>query len=88
MKLKKLKKILDKLTDEQLEKELIYNSEDLSLSGRVKSFRMAKSNMYLTGDDDPARLYTKNHLLEDGYDKEDIEEMDIEIGKGDFFIEI
>ena len=88
MKLKELKKALDNLTPEQLEKELIYNSEDLSISGQVKAFKKAKANLYYTGEDDPAQLYTKNQLLEDGHDKEDIEGFDIEIHKGDFFIEL
>lgn len=88
MKLKDVKKILDKLTPEQLEKELIYNSEELSISGVVKSLKKASSNLYYTGEDDPAKLYTKNQLLKDGFDKEDIEGFDIEILKGDFFIEL
>lgn len=88
MKLKQLKKALDKLTPEQLEKELIYNSEDLSSSGHVKAFKKAKANLYYTGEDDPAHLYTKSQLLNEGHDIEDIEGFDIEISKGDFFIEL
>lgn len=88
MKLKDFKKILDKLTPEQLEKELIYNSEEFSISGVVKSLKKAKSDLYYTCQDDPAKLYTKNQLFENGFDKEDIERFDIEVKKGDFFIEL
>lgn len=88
MKLKDFKKILDKLTPEQLEKDLIYDSEEFCISGTVKSLKRAKSNLYYTGEDDPARLYTKKELIEEGFEKEDIEGFDIEIKKGDFFIEL
>lgn len=88
MKLKKLKKILDKLTPEQLEKDLSYNSEDLSISGQVKGLKKASADLYFTGEDDPSQLYTKNQLLENGHDKEEIESFDIEIRKGDFFIQL
>lgn len=88
MKLKDLKKWVNDLTDEQLEQPLLYNSEEYSISGEVDKIEKAKSNLYFTGEDDPAQLYTKKQLLEDGYDKEDIEEFEIEIPKGGFFIKV
>ena len=86
LKLKDLKKALDKMTKEQLEQNIVYSSENLCLSGSVISFGMAKANLYYTGDDDPAELYTMKQLKENGYDKEDIEGFAIEINKGDFVI--
>lgn len=86
LKLKDLKKALDKMTKEQLEQGIVYSSENLCLSGTVIGFGRAKENLYYTGDDDPAELYTLKQLKDDGYDKEDIEGFDIEIKKGDFVI--
>lgn len=88
MKLKDLKKWVNTLTKEQLEQELLYNSEEYSISGVVNKIEKAKSNLYCTGDDDPSLLYTMKQLKEDGYDKEDIEEFEIEIPRGSFYIKI
>lgn len=87
MKLKELKKILDKLTPEQLEQKLAYMSQEYGLSGAVNKITKAKSNLYWNGDDDPSELFTKKQLLEEGYDKEEIDEMTIEIKKGEFYFE-
>lgn len=88
MKLKDLKKWVNTLTKEQLEQELLYNSEEYSISGVVNKIEKAKSNLYYTGDDDPSILYTMKQLKEDGYEKEDIEEFEIEIPRGSFYIKI
>jgi hypothetical protein len=88
MKLKDLKKWVNNLTDDQLEQHLLYNSEEYSISGKVNKIEKAKQNLYYTGDDDPAELYTLKQIKEEGYDKEDIEGFDIEIPKGSFFIKI
>jgi hypothetical protein len=50
---------------EQLEQDLLYNSEEYSLSGVVNKIEKAKNNLYYTGEDDPAQLYTKKQLKED-----------------------
>lgn len=86
MKLKTLKKLLDRLTKEELEQELLYNSEDHCMSGIVQTVVKARANLYYMGDDDPSTLVTLKYLKEEGYDKEDIESMDIEIPKGSFYI--
>ena len=88
MKLKNLKEFLERLTPEQLEQELCYMSNEYGLSGIVNKINKAKFNLYWNGEDDPSELYTRKQLLEEGYDKEEIDEMDIEIHKGDFYIEI
>jgi len=87
MKLKELKTILEQLTPEQLEKELIYNSEEFYISGKVKGIVESKEDLYYTGEEDPSSLYTKNQLIEKGLEDE-IDTFDIEIGKGDFYIEL
>jgi len=85
LKLKDLKKALDKMTKEQLEQGIVYSSDNLCQSGTVTGFGRAKANLYYTGEDDPAELYTMKQLKEQ-YDKEEIEGFDIEIAKGDFVI--
>jgi len=86
MKLKDLKKQLDKLTKEQLNQELLYNSKEFSVSGVVKKLIKQRGNLYYDGGDDPATLYTLKELKE-GYDKDEIEEFTIEIPKGAFVLE-
>lgn len=88
MKLKELKKWINKLTDEQLEQELLYKSDEYSISGAVNKIEKAKANLYYTGEDDPATLYTLAQLKEQGMDKEEIAECEIEIPKGSFYIEV
>lgn len=87
MKLKDLKKQLDKLSKEQLEQELLYNSKEYSVSGVVSKITRAKANLYNTHEDDPSTLYTMRELKEQGMDKEEIESFDIEIPKGAFVLE-
>ena len=86
IKLKDLKKALDKMTKEELNQQIVYVSDDLCLSGTVTGIGKAKATLYNTFDDDPAELYTMKQLKENGYDKEDIEGFAIEINKGDFVI--
>jgi len=87
MKLKELKKILDKLTPEQLNQELMYNSEQYSVSGIAKLTR-AKASLYNNHEDDPCLLKTMKELKEYYMgDKDEIEACDLEIKKGEFFIE-
>lgn len=88
MKLKDFKKILDKMSKEELEEELIYNSDEYCMSGRVKKFKKAVTNLYYTGEDDPAQLYTKTQLKAEGWDDEELEGLDIEIPKGRYYIEL
>ncbi len=85
-KLKDLKKALDKMTEEELNQNIVYSSESLCLSGTVIGFGKAKATLYNTFEDDPAELYTMKQLKEYGYDKEDIESFVKEINKGDFVI--
>lgn len=87
MKLKDLKKQLDKLSEEQLEQEFFYNSQEYSVSGVVQKITRTKANLYNTYEDDPATLYTLKELKEQGLDKEEIESCDIEIPKGAFVLE-
>lgn len=88
MKLKDLKKWVNKLSEEQLEQPLLYYSEEYSISGNVLEIPKAKQNLYYTGEDDPAQLYTKEQLKDDGWDIEDIKCFDIAIPKGIFYIKI
>ena len=88
MKLKDFKKWVNSLNEEQLDQYLLYNSEEYSISGKVLKIEKAKQNLYYTGEDDPATLYTLKQLKEWGYDKEDIKGFEIEIPKGSFYIKI
>lgn len=88
MKLRFFKKWVNSLTNAQLEQHLLYNSKELSISGKVEKIEKAKTNLYYTGEDDPAELYTKKQLSEQGMDSEEIEECEVMIPKGSFYIKI
>lgn len=88
LKLKDLLKLLNSLSERELEQPLLYKSEEFCLSGKVLSINKAKEDLYYTGEDDPAELYTKKQLREDqGFDEEEIEECAIEIPRGSIVIE-
>jgi hypothetical protein len=89
MKLKELKKIINSLTKEQLETDLLYVSQEYSISGNVKKVAKCPSNLYWTGEDDPSPLYTMNQLKDKfGYDKEEIDGCILEIPKGSIVVYI
>lgn len=85
MKLLQIKKFLDSLTPEQLTQDLLYKSDDHSISGVVTGIRKSKSNLYWDGECDPSRLMTINEIKKEGLDIGDFE---IEIKKGDIYIDI
>jgi ABC-type amino acid transport substrate-binding protein len=86
LKLKDLKKALDKLTKEELKQPIIYNSENYYMSGQVLGIGKARATLYYTGEDDPSELYTMKQLKDNGWEKEDIESFEVCIKKGDFVI--
>lgn len=87
MKLKELKNWLDGLSENELEKELYYNSLDYGISGKVTELTRSDENQYYVGDD-PALLHTSNDLAKRGYSKKQINEMDIEVPAGCYYIEL
>lgn len=86
MKLIDFKNILNQMTDEELEQKLIYNSNELCISGEVLEIVKAEEDLYYTGEDDPSHLNTKKELEDEGYDEEDIEAFEIEVPKGCYYI--
>lgn len=78
MKLKELKSWLEQLPDEELEKELLYNSLDYGISGAVTEINKTDDNLYYVGDQ-PVLLHTKEELKQRGYSDNDISEFDVEI---------
>ena len=87
MKLKELKIWLNKLSDEELEKELLYNSMDYGISGPVSEISKSDNNLYYVGDE-PVLLHTKDELKQRGYSENQISRLDVEIPKGCYYIEL
>jgi hypothetical protein len=87
MKIKDLKRKLNKLSKVQLEQDFIVVASDKTLSGFGEA-RVSNANLIYTGDDDPCELVTKQSLIDDGYDKEDIEGYEIVVKKGQFYVEL
>jgi len=87
MKAKDLKKFLDKLSKQDLNKEVFLISKEFSLSIPVKKIKKAPFNLLWDGEDDPSELKSRNAFLEDGYDMEDVDSFTVEIEKGDIIIE-
>lgn len=89
MTLLELKTWVNSLSESDLKKELLYNSEEYSISGVVGEIKKASENLYWLGDDDPSPLYTKKQLRDEhGMDSEEIAECEIEIPKGGYYISI
>jgi hypothetical protein len=87
MKLKDLKKKLDKMSKEQLNQDLIVVACNKTLSG-LGDAKTSNSHLIWTGDDDPCELRTKTELVGEGYDKEEIAEMEVMVERGGFYIEL
>jgi hypothetical protein len=87
MKLKDLKKKLDKMSKEQLNQDLVVVANEKTLSG-IGIARVSNCNLINSGDDDPCELVSKQSLIDDGYDLEEIEGMETVVKKGDFYIEL
>ena len=87
MKLKDLKKKLDNLTKEQLEQDFIVVALQKTLSGLGEA-KVSNENLIYTGEDDPWELVTKQSLIDDGYEKDDIEGMEVVVKKGQFYVEL
>lgn len=87
MKLKDLKLWLDKLSNEELEKELLYNSMDYGISGAVSEINRSDDNLYYVGDE-PVLLHTTEELKQRGYSDRDISGLDVEIPRGCYYIEL
>jgi len=87
MKLRKLKSILDKMSKEQLNQDLIVLACDKTLSGHGV-VRKSKGNLIWNGDDDPCELMTKAALIEEGYDPIEIKDMETMVKKGEIYIEL
>jgi len=87
MKLKELKTWLNKLSDEELEKDLLYNSLDYGISGTVTEVNHTEEDLYYVGDE-PILLHTREELLKRGFTDRQIAELDIEIPEGCYYIEL
>lgn len=85
MKLKDIKKILDKLSKQELEQEVFFNSE--YQSGVINSLTKLRGNLYYTNEDDPVELYTMKELKEK-YDTEEIENFETYFSKGSYIFNL
>ncbi|MXN89916.1 hypothetical protein GR160_01640 [Flavobacterium sp. Sd200] len=87
MKLRDLKAWLENLSDEELDKELLYNSMDYGISGTVGEINRCDENLYYVGDD-PLLLHTQDELKKRGFTKKQISKLDIEVPEGCYYIEL
>lgn len=87
MKLSDLKDWVNRLPEEELEKDLMYNAIDYGLTGNVGEIRRSDENLYFVGDD-PVLLHTKKELKQRGFSDGDISRFDVEIPKGCYYIEL
>ena len=89
MTVRELKEILDNIPEEALDKNIGFVHSDMSGSGFIEGFELAKEDLYYYGEEDPSDLMTKEDLLMWGHEEEQIEsEWIIEIHKGDPIIKI
>lgn len=86
MQLKELKEILNSMSVEQLNKELIFTDCSESIVGYAEA-EFATEDLYYIGDDDPSELYVLSEL-KDQYEQEEIDGMEIIVNKGDLIFEL
>lgn len=79
MTVRELKEILDNIPEEALDKDIRFVHSDMSGSGFIKEFELAKEDLYYYGEEDPSDLMTKEQIES---------EWIIEIHKGDPIIKI
>lgn len=87
MKLRDFKEWINKLSEEELDKDLMYNSIDYGISGNVNEITKSDDNLYFVGDD-PVLLHTREDLLKRGFSEEQINKFEVEIPEGCYYIEI
>ena len=87
MKLKDLKIWISTLTDDELEKELLYNSLEYGISGPVAEINKSEENLYYIGDE-PVVLHSKDDLIRRGYTDGQIARLDVEIPQDCYYIEL
>ncbi len=87
MKLKDLQLWLSKLSDEELEKELLYNSMDYGISGPVNEINKNEDNLYYVGDD-PVLLHTSEELKQRGFNEKQISALEVQVPQGCYYFEL
>jgi hypothetical protein len=87
MKLKDLKNWLETLSDEELEKELLYNSMDYGISGKITEVSRTDEDLYYIGDE-PVVLHTGRELKQLGFTDKQISGFDVEIPQGCYYVEL
>ncbi|MEE1897122.1 hypothetical protein GN157_05720 [Flavobacterium rakeshii] len=87
MKLKDLKAWINELPEEELEKDLFYNSMDYGISGKVKEISRNDANLYYVGDE-PVLLHTHEELKQRGFTDKQISKFDVEIPQDCYYIEL
>ncbi len=84
MKMRDLKKVLDNLTEEQLDGRLIAKST--YWDGVVYQIKPSETNLYLEGDDDPSELITEEEMKVRIEEEGEDEMPDVYIKKGQMIL--
>lgn len=87
MKLKDFKSWVNKLSDDELEKELRYNSMDYGISGTISEIIRSDEDLYYVGDE-PAIMNTTKELKQRGYSEYEISELEVEVPHGCYYVEL
>lgn len=87
MKLKDLKNWLESLPAQELERDLLYNSMDYGISGKITEISKTDENLYYVGDD-PVLLHTEQELKQRGFSDTQIKQLEVEIPQGCYYIEL
>ncbi|QYJ68292.1 hypothetical protein [Flavobacterium litorale] len=87
MKLKDLKSWVNKLSEDELEKELRYNVMDYGISGSISEIIRSDENLYYVGDQ-PVLVHTSNELKQRGYSASQIAALDVEVPQDCYYVEL
>lgn len=85
---KQIKEKVSKMTKDELEQDVIFSSEEYSISGVVKNICKASFDLLYDGEDHPSKLISASEAKRNGMDAEEIEMLSVEIPKGTFYIKL
>lgn len=88
MKWKQLKSKISRMSKDELNGDVIFNSKEYGLSGEVHNIRKASFDLLWDGEDDPSKLISAAEAKRNGLDPDEIESLTVEIPKGSYYIQI
>lgn len=76
------------MTPEQSKQDVIFKSDEYSISGVVCKVKKAGFDYLWDGEDDPSKLLSRKQAKQNGMDDDEVDALTVEIPKGSYFIDL